>query len=62
MCETPPGPVVEEVCTAEITHLWRAGGRLIPLAHRRRRICQGARDYLYRRPRESGVQGERLDF
>ncbi len=29
MCETPPGPVVEEVCTAEITHLWRAGGRLI---------------------------------
>jgi hypothetical protein len=35
MHKTPPGPVVEEVCAAEITHLWRAGERLIRLAHGR---------------------------
>ena len=29
MCETSPGPVVKGVCAAEITHLWRAGERLI---------------------------------
>jgi hypothetical protein len=33
MRETPPGKVVEEVCAAEITHLWRAGERLIRLAN-----------------------------
>ena len=27
---TPPGPVVEEVCAAEITHLWPEGKSLIP--------------------------------
>ena len=34
MRETPPGKVVEEVCAAEITHLWRAGERLIRRANR----------------------------
>ena len=29
MRETPPGKVVEEVCAAEITHLWRGGEMLI---------------------------------
>ena len=62
MHKTPPGPVVEEVCAAEITHLWRAGERLIPLTHRRWADLAGARSILSVAPAKAGVKGERLDF
>ncbi len=57
---TPPGPVVEEVCAAEITHLWPEGKSLIPGAATMRadflwnRGCYGAR-YGRRRAAQRGI-------
>ncbi len=52
MRETPPGPVIQEVCRIEITHLWRCGERLIRSAHDGRGgfACRAAPDLGHPRP------------